>query len=278
MRTSTGNRASRPPERPRGIRSVPTMQRVETMTAMTEPAPRRRRGLKWAAILVVAALVLWVGYWFAARQVAVMAFDRAFASLAADATRPRLRRERAQAASRSASISTAAISPSTTGEANAAVTAARVTATAPLYRPGRVEAAIAGPVTIEAPDQRRVAPRVVGDAVATVNAGFGGLNRATVALDQVEIVPGAGKNRMPFTRASADHATHLGASRLRRRLPLHGRRHRARPPAEERGTNCRRWRSTPTSRRSMSAARSAPIRAARCRLARAAAASSRSTG
>ena len=40
-----------------------------------------------------------------------------------------------------------------------------------------------------------------------MDAGFAGLNRATLAFDQVEIVPGAGENRTPFTLISADRAT-----------------------------------------------------------------------
>lgn len=176
------------------------------MTVTDEPAPRRRRGVKWTAILLVAAIVLWVGYWFAARQAATMAFDRAFASLAAN--------DRDLACDESVSGGFPFRLDLDCGNlafndrrANAAVTAARVTATAPLYRPGRVDAVIAGPVTIEAPDQRISLNASWQDAVATVDAGFGGINGATVTLDQVEIVPGAGKNRMPYTHASADRAT-----------------------------------------------------------------------
>jgi len=176
------------------------------MTATDEPAPRRRRGLKWIAILAVAVLVLWVGYWFAARQAATMAFERAFASLAAS--------DRDLACDESASGGFPFRLDLDCGNlafndrrANAAVTAARLTATAPLYRPGRVEATIAGPVTIDAPDERVSLNASWRNAVATVDAGFGGLNGATLALDQVEIVPGDGKNRMPFVHASADSAT-----------------------------------------------------------------------
>jgi hypothetical protein len=176
------------------------------MTATIEPAPRRRRGLIWLVVLVVLAVVLWVGYWFAARQAATMAFERAFASLAAS--------ERDLACDRSAlsgfpfrlDLDCGALA-FTDRKANASVTAARVTATAPLYRPGRVEAAIASPVTIEAPGQKVSLNASWQDAVAVVDAGFGGLNGATVRLDGVEIVPGAGKNRMPFVDASADSAT-----------------------------------------------------------------------
>ena len=91
-------------------------------------------------------LVLWVGYWFAARQAATMAFDRAFVSLAA--------------AERDLACDESALSgfpfrlaldcgnlAFTDRRAGAAFTAARVTASAPLYRPGRVEAVIASPVT-----------------------------------------------------------------------------------------------------------------------------------
>jgi hypothetical protein len=176
------------------------------MTVPTEATPRRRRGLKWIAILVVAGLVLWVGYWFAARQAATMAFDRAFASLAAS--------------DRDLACDETALSgfpfrlaldcgnlAFTDRKAGATVTAARVAATAPLYRPGRVEAVIASPMTIDAPGERVSLQVAWGDAHATVDAGFGGLNGATLALEAVEVVPGAGKNRMPFTRASADSAT-----------------------------------------------------------------------
>lgn len=176
------------------------------MTVTDEPAPRRRRGLKWIAILIVAVLVLWVGYWFAARQAAIMAFDRAFVSLAAA--------DRDVACEESASggfpfrldldCGNLAFSDR---RANAAVTAARLTATAPLYRPGRVEAVIVGPVTIDAPDERVSLNASWRNGVATVDAGFSGLNGATLAIEAVEIVPGAGKNRMPFTHASADSAT-----------------------------------------------------------------------
>jgi hypothetical protein len=176
------------------------------MTAAIEAAPRRRRGLKWLLILVTLAIVLWVGYWFAARQAATMAFDRAFASLA--------EAERDLACDQSAlsgfpfrldlDCNSLAFADR---RANTAVTAARVTATAPLYRPGRVEAAIAGPVTIEAPDQKVSLVASWQDAVAVVEAGFGGLSGATIALDGLEIVPGAGKNRMPWADARADSAT-----------------------------------------------------------------------
>lgn len=176
------------------------------MTATTEPAPRRRRGARWIAILVIAALVLWVGYWFAARQAATMAFDRAFASLAAAG--------RDIACDESASGGFPFRLDLDCGNlafndrrANAAVTAARVTATAPLYRPGRVEAVVASPVTIEAPDQRVSLEASWENAVAVVDAGFAGLNGANVALEGLEVAPGAGKNRMPFTHASADRAT-----------------------------------------------------------------------
>jgi hypothetical protein len=176
------------------------------MTVTDEPAPRRRRGLKWIATLVVAVLVLWVGYWFAARQAATMAFDRAFVSLAAS--------ERDLACDETATSGFPFRLALDCGNlafsdrrANAAFTAARVTATAPLYRPGRVEAVIASPVTIDAPGERVSLQVSWGDALATVDAGFGGLTGATLALETVEIVPGAGKNRMPFTHASADSAT-----------------------------------------------------------------------
>ena len=190
-----------------------------------------------------------------------MAFDRAFASLAAN--------DRDLACDESVSGGFPFRLDLDCGNlafndrrANAAVTAARVTATAPLYRPGRVDAVIAGPVTIEAPDQRISLNASWQDAVATVDAGFGGINGATVTLDQVEIVPGAGKNRMPYTHASADRPRRSRRIRPVAATSVHDRCNRPRTPAEEGGRTCRRWRSTPMSPRSISGVRSAPIPAA----------------
>ena len=47
-----------------------------------------------------------------------------------------------------------------------------------------------------------------------MDAGFGGLNRATLAFDQVEIVPGAGENRTPFTLISARSRHGLRVARV----------------------------------------------------------------
>ena len=245
--------ASRPPERPSPYQVRPARQRGRAMSETTEPAPAPRRGLSGSSILVVVSPLLWVGYWYAARQVAAMAFDRAVASLAA-AERDIACDESASAAFRSASISTAATSPSTTGEAGRRRH----------RRPGhRDRAALpAGPGRGDrspARCRRRagacgVSLRLVVGRHRHVDAGSAGSTARPLALDQVEIVPGAGKNRMPFTHASADQRHDLRAARRRRRLPLHARRHRpsrssprratALPPmaidAERHGARCRR--------------------------------------
>ena len=132
------------------------------MTDTTEPVrPRRKRRMIWGAILIVLIIVLWLGYWFAARQAATMAFDRAFTSLAA--------------AERDVACDESAMSgfpfrlaldcgklAFTDRKAGATVTAARVTASAPLYRPGRVEAVIASPMTIDGARRSHFAPSLLG--------------------------------------------------------------------------------------------------------------------
>ena len=176
------------------------------MSETSIPVPRRRRGLRWLVIIAVAIPLLWVGYWFAGRQIVITAFGNSAESLGA--------------AGRDVACGNRALGGFPLRldldcgnlvfhdrEAGTAITAARITATAPLYRPGRVDASITGPLTIEAPAHGLSLQASWEAATATMDAGFAGLNRATLAFDQVEIVPGAGENRTPFTLIGADRAT-----------------------------------------------------------------------
>jgi hypothetical protein len=176
------------------------------MSDTSVPARRRGRGLRWLIVIAVAIPLLWVGYWFASRQIVLMAFGNAAESLGAGG------RDLA-CANRALSGFPLRLDLDCGNlvfndrEAGTAVTAPRITATAPLYRPGRVDASIASPLTIDAPPHGLSLVASWESAVATADAGFGGLNAATITLDQIEVVPGAGENSTPFALVSADHAT-----------------------------------------------------------------------
>lgn len=175
------------------------------MSETSVPVARRRRGLRWLVIIAVALPLLWVGYWFAGRQLVITAFSNSAESLG-DGRDVACGNRALGGFPLRLDLDCGNLVFHELG-AGTAITAAHITATAPLYRPGWVDASITGPLTIEAPAHGLSLQASWEAATATMDAGFGGLNRATLAFDQVEIVPGAGENRTPFTLVRADRAT-----------------------------------------------------------------------
>jgi hypothetical protein len=172
---------------------------------MTIRKPRRGRGLKLVLILVAVALVLWCGYWFASNQIVAMAFARATASLAAGGRDVGCAKNTTGGFPLALNLDCNEV-VFNDSRAGMAVALSRLTATAPLYWPGSVDAVVASPFTLEAPGLGLSIEASWTSATANVDAGFGGLNGGAISLDQLDVWPQEGKSRLPFTRLTASHA------------------------------------------------------------------------
>jgi hypothetical protein len=167
--------------------------------------PRRGRGTRILALVVAGAVLLWCGYWVAGNRVAAMAFERVTESLGADG------RELGCGTNHSGGFPFRLdldCSGMTYRDSRAglAVAMARLTATAPLYRPGAVEAVLSGPLMVAIPGRDLAIKASWATATAEANASLGGLNGGSFRFEGFAIEPDGGRNRLPFTRLSAAHA------------------------------------------------------------------------
>lgn len=165
------------------------------------PPRRRRRGARWLAILLAAAVVLWLGYWLGTRYLAATAIERSLASLSAKGRDIACVNHASSGFPFSLDIACgeASFSDRSSG---ASLAVSRIAASAPLYAPGRVGAVIEGPLVVNAPGGAAL-KAAWQDAAIDVDAGFRGLNSASVHLDQVEITPAANSIALGFDGATA---------------------------------------------------------------------------
>lgn len=167
--------------------------------------PQRRRRRRWPYVLVVLLVVLWCGYWFASSWAAATAADRLVASLTANG--------RALACVENTTggfpltldlaCSNASFADDREGM-NVVLSGAA--ASAPLYWPGSVHASLAGPLAVDAPIQGLSLDADWASAVADLDAGFSGLNRLAIALDDLVVTPREDGVRLLFDRFAAGTA------------------------------------------------------------------------
>jgi hypothetical protein len=168
----------------------------------------RRRGVRGFLWFLVVLAVLWCGVWYAAGRVAQMGLDHLTAAVSA----------------RGGSLSFAdqglggfplnvdfhgsdlrlAYTP-----ASVAAGLNRVTAQAPLYRPGWVTADFVSPFVFSAPDRGIAISASWNGASADVDAGLSGLSRAEGSIDGLTLDQTG--PRLPIRRVAADHADFVAA-------------------------------------------------------------------
>lgn len=162
---------------------------------MSRRDPRRGRVRRTIIGALVVLAVLWVGYWFAARYAAAMGLDRVVSA--------------AQSSGRQAACDTQgmagfplSLDVQCVGArfADPAMSAklGKIAVTAPLYRPGRLEANLTGPFLFNAPDRGLAVTAAWEGARATADAGLSGLSGASAAFTNLSLEQTGTAATLPF--------------------------------------------------------------------------------
>jgi hypothetical protein len=172
---------------------------------MTRTTRRRLGWTRLILIFIAAVLVLWCGYWFATNRMAEAAAERLVAALAADGRALTCTEDTTGGFPLSLDLNCgeAKYDDKTAG---VSVALSKVSATAPLYRPGSASAAVAGPMTFDAPAGGVSFDASWTAAVAHVDAGLSGLEGARLDLDGLRVRPKGVNSAAPFARLDAGHA------------------------------------------------------------------------
>ncbi len=172
---------------------------------MRKPTRRRLGWTKLVVIFIAVVLVLWCGYWFATNRMAAAAAEKLVAVLAANGRALTCTENTTGGFPLSLDLhcGEARYDDKTAGMS---VALSKVSATAPLYRPGSASAAVAGPMAFDAPAEGVSFDATWTAAVARVDAGLSGLEGARLDLDGLSVQPKASGSTVPFARLDAGHA------------------------------------------------------------------------
>lgn len=172
---------------------------------MTVRPRRRPRGPK---ILIAVALLfaaLWCGYWYATNRMITAALADVSTTFAAEG--------RALACGNQTvggfplSLTLDCGTPSyADGTAGVSAGLARISASAPLYWPGSVSTALAGPLTFKAPALGIELNASWTAASASAEAGLRGLTSAAAAFDGLSVANDGQPKALPVVSLSAAHA------------------------------------------------------------------------
>ena len=167
--------------------------------------PQKRRG---ATILILAAVLfaaLWSGYWYATNRMITAALAEVSTDLAA--------RGRALACGDEAvggfplKLTLDCGSPTyADGTAGVSAGLARISASAPLYWPGSVSTALAGPLTFKAPGLGIDLNASWTAASASAEAGLSGLTSAAATFDELSVANAGRRKALPVVSLAAAHA------------------------------------------------------------------------
>lgn len=145
-------------------------------------AERRRRGWLWFVVaLVIIIPLLWIAYWFAARYVADTAIRRLAANDVAVCADPALGGFPFNLDIGCESLTHRSAAEQLTFDLG------RIRATAPLYRPGIVEAALEGQFTIAAPSAGLALDASWSDATVRASAWLGGLTGVAASFTELHV-------------------------------------------------------------------------------------------
>lgn len=170
---------------------------------------RKRPGIwrGWLIAILVLVPVLWVGYWYAAQEIARAAFDRATTRTVAGGRFACTGESLGGFPLRLDFGCTRAAygdGPEGTGERlSAALGGFR--ASAPLYQPGHVEATLTSPLVVNAAPLGIAVTTQWSDASTSATAGLGGLESAAATFHSLDF-SSAGGPRVPVKSVTADLA------------------------------------------------------------------------
>src|SRR3954447_23338895 len=111
----------------------------------------RRRGMKWLIGLVIVLGLAWTGYWYAVSRAAETVIARMSAAISAHGGSLSWSEQGISGFPLSLDFRSSEVK-FTYAPASVAAGINRVTASAPLYYPGRVQAAFVGPVVFDSPE------------------------------------------------------------------------------------------------------------------------------
>jgi hypothetical protein len=163
---------------------------------------KRHRFRRWLTGIVVFLAVLWVGYWFAVQAVAGRVIERVTAGFAANDQTVSCQapwmggfplRLDVDCQGGKIDLARSGLSGGIT----------RVSASAPLYAPGSVNAVAAGPLVLNAPDRGIALTASWQRAALALNAGLSGLNSGDIALDKLVVEQTGQSLDLPFRRLTA---------------------------------------------------------------------------
>ena len=175
---------------------------------MTRGMPRRRGwGLPLAIVGVVILLLVlaWLGYFYASTRMAGSALDRTTANLAAEG----IRLDCAQDNLGQFPLGVAFLCGKTSfADAGGTVSGALgpLTAKAPLYWPGSIEADLAGPLDLAAPGMGLSLQASWAHGATSLAGGLAGLKSIATRLDGLVVADGGGDPGLPFDKLAARSA------------------------------------------------------------------------
>ncbi|MEP0320518.1 DUF2125 domain-containing protein [Bauldia litoralis] len=172
---------------------------------MTKRRHRFRRGTTIATLVVVLLVVLWGGYWYLSNRMATGAVQDLLASLAADGRAVACVENETGGFPLSLDLDCGQPTFNDT-KAGMAVGFTRLTASAPVYWPGSVTAALSAPMAIDAPAQGLAYDANWSRAIANADAGLSGLNSIAFELDELTVAAKPDVKKPPFTRLAASRA------------------------------------------------------------------------
>ncbi len=164
-----------------------------------------RRGATIGAIVFGLLVLLWCGYWFASDRIAVGAMRDLVASLAADGRAIDCAQDTTGGFPFSLDLDCGQASFHDT-RAGMAVGLTRLTATAPIYWPGSVTAALSAPMAIDGPGPGVSFNANWTRAVADAEAGLSGLSRIVFELNDLAVAAKPDAQNPPFSKLVASRA------------------------------------------------------------------------
>lgn len=158
---------------------------------------RRRNGKVYLFATLVVAALLWVVYWYGAQQIVSAVVDRTNA--AANARGYALDCQADEVGGFPLSLSLSCARASVSGQTSGLLAAVDgFSATAPLYRPGRIESAMRGPLSLDDPGSGVALTANWLKAETELGAGLGGLSSIATVLEELQIAPPPDRRSLPF--------------------------------------------------------------------------------
>ncbi len=175
---------------------------------MSKDKRRRGRGRRIILGTIIVLALLWCGYWYAASKVAAVGLERVVAAVASHG-------RTAVCGTQSMAGFPLSLDLQCSGArfADPAMSAdlGHIALTAPLYRPGHVDANLTAPLVLNAPDLGLAVTASWSAARVSADAGLNGLSGASGTLTALSLEQAGASLRLPFRKIGAGEAEFAAA-------------------------------------------------------------------